>query len=69
MKTVEQAQAFLAEVREVCQKHGFQIEPSEDGLVVLWELGADDPEFCEGVSFMRATRSDWGVLSFVDFEP
>jgi hypothetical protein len=69
MKTVEQAQAFLAEVREVCRKHGFQIEPCEDGQVVLWDLETGDTEFWQGGSFMLASRSDWGVLSFVDFEP
>jgi hypothetical protein len=43
MKTVEQAQAFLAEVREVCRRHGFQMNVEVGGLE-LWPLKPGEAE-------------------------
>lgn len=50
----QQAQAFVRELADLCEKHGFQLAVSGYEGIDLWELRpGDDPIYCAGIVEMK----------------
>lgn len=44
MKTKEEAESFITDIRAVCRKHGFQLVVSDYDSLDLWALKDGDSE-------------------------